>query len=120
MPRDTLSLASIRNWRASQNQLHIHIDCIRADVRDALQRCAVEDRPALGAADRYHLPVIITAPCGSTDDALGHNPFKLLAQGVPGAAADMGRHTLVVVGMWFDDGAPASSSSTIMSIIASR
>ena len=36
----------------------------------------------------------------------GSDPFKLLAQGVPGAAADMGRHTLVVAGMWFDDGAP--------------
>ena len=36
----------------------------------------------------------------------GQNPFKLLARGVPGARADMGRHTLVVVGMLFAGDVP--------------
>ena len=36
----------------------------------------------------------------------GHNPFKLLAWGVPGARADMGQHTLVVVGMVFGGRVP--------------
>jgi CDP-diacylglycerol pyrophosphatase len=31
----------------------------------------------------------------------GHEPLKLLAEGVPGARADMGKHTLVVAGMSF-------------------
>jgi CDP-diacylglycerol pyrophosphatase len=31
----------------------------------------------------------------------GHNPFKLLAEGVPGARADMGKRALVVAGMSF-------------------
>jgi CDP-diacylglycerol pyrophosphatase len=35
-----------------------------------------------------------------------HNPFKLLARGVPGASADMGRRTLVVVGMRLDGARP--------------
>jgi CDP-diacylglycerol pyrophosphatase len=34
------------------------------------------------------------------------NPFQLLADGVPGAAADMGRRTLVVVGATLSDGQP--------------
>src|ERR1700687_1060471 len=36
MPRDTLSLAVNSIVGRSQNQLHIHIDCIRADIRWAL------------------------------------------------------------------------------------
>ena len=32
----------------------------------------------------------------------GRNPFRLLEWGVPGARADMGQHTLVVVGMVFN------------------
>ncbi len=34
----------------------------------------------------------------------GANPFRLLAEGLPGAAADMGSRTLVLVGATFSDG----------------
>ncbi len=101
MPRDTLSLAVNSQLARSQNQLHIHIDCIRADVRDALQRerFAIGRRwtplPILLAGHRYRAIRVAGSSLG------GQNPFKLLAWGVPGARADMGYHTLVVVGMWF-------------------
>ncbi len=36
LPRDWMSLAINSSAARSQNQLHIHIDCVRADVRDAL------------------------------------------------------------------------------------
>ena len=36
----------------------------------------------------------------------GQDPFKLLAQGIPGADADMALYTIVVAGMDFDDGKP--------------
>jgi CDP-diacylglycerol pyrophosphatase len=40
-------------------------------------------------------------------DALdGTDPFKLLAEGVPGARMAMGEQTLVVVGTEFADGSP--------------
>jgi CDP-diacylglycerol pyrophosphatase len=106
MSRDTLSLAINSDVGRSQNQLHIHIDCIRADVRQALlgQRAAIGPRWAplkiLLVGHRYRAMRIT----GETLD--GHNPFKLLARGVPGARADMGRHTLVVVGMLFDGDVP--------------
>ena len=38
LPRQTISLAINSAFGRSQNQLHIHIDCIRADVREVLQR----------------------------------------------------------------------------------
>jgi len=101
MPRDTLSLAINSELARSQNQLHIHIDCVRADVRDALRRERFDighhwkPLPVLLAGHRYRAMRVI----GTT--LVEHNPFKLLAWGVPGARTDMGRHTLVVVGMQF-------------------
>jgi CDP-diacylglycerol pyrophosphatase len=101
MPRDTLSLAINSELARSQNQLHIHIDCVRADIRDELRRERSEigrrwkPLPVLLAGHRYRA-VRVT---GTT--LAGYNPFKLLAWGVPGALADMGHHTLVVVGMQY-------------------
>jgi CDP-diacylglycerol pyrophosphatase len=106
MARDALSLAINSELARSQNQLHIHIDCVRADVRDALrrQRAAIGRRwkllPVLLAGHRYRA-VRITGR-----SLAGHDPFKLLARGVPGAAGDMRRHTLVVVGMQYAHGGP--------------
>ncbi len=101
MPRDMLSLAINSEQGRTQDQLHIHIDCIRADVRDTLLR----DRAKIGwrwamlddpLAGHHYRAMRVAGPT-----LFGHNPFKLLAWGVPGARADMGRHTLVVVGMQF-------------------
>jgi CDP-diacylglycerol pyrophosphatase len=101
LPDDALSLAVNSVLARSQNQLHIHIDCIHADVRSALARDGVKigerwsllDEPLGG--HRFQAMRVM----GST--LAGHNPFKLLAEGVSGARADMGQRTLVVVGMRF-------------------
>jgi CDP-diacylglycerol pyrophosphatase len=106
MPRDMLSLAINSASGRTQDQFHIHIDCIRADVRDALLR----ERPNIG----WRWTVLKTPLAGHQYRArrvtgptlFGHNPFKLLAWGVPGARADMGPHTLVVVGMVFNGKVP--------------
>jgi CDP-diacylglycerol pyrophosphatase len=106
LPRDMLSLAINSQLARSQNQLHIHIDCIRADVRDALwgerSRIGRRWRPlkVLLAGHRY------TAMRVTGNSLASHNPFKLLASGIPGAAKDMGRHTLVVVAMRFAHDVP--------------
>ena len=106
MPPDMLSLAINSDPGRTQNQLHIHIDCIRAAVRDAL----VSERPNIGwrwtvlktpLAGHQYRAMRVTGPT-----LFGHNPFKLLAWGVPGARADMGQHTLVVVGMVFNGRVP--------------
>jgi CDP-diacylglycerol pyrophosphatase len=106
MPRESLSLAINSEVGRSQNQLHIHIDCVHADVRDALWRA----RSLIGRRWAW-LPVPLRGhhyrAMRLDGETLGdRNPFKLLARGVPGAGADMGHHTLVVAGMWYDDGGP--------------
>ncbi len=106
LPIDTLGLA-VNSVRArTQNQLHIHIDCIRPDVRATL----IKLRAGIGAS---WAP--LAEPVGGygywamrvMGPALaGANPFKLLAERVPGARADMKLRTLVVAGMRFEGGAP--------------
>lgn len=95
--RDWMSLAINSAVARTQNQLHIHIDCLRADVHEALRSAAGAIGPAWAP-----LPVPLVGhtywamTVGGAD--LDANPFVLLADGLEGARADMGLHTLVVVG----------------------
>ena len=97
LPRDWISLAVNSAVSRSQNQLHIHIDCLSTDVHEALSRyaAAVGDTwapfPAPLAGHTY-------AAIAVAGEDLAVNPFVLLADGMPGARADMGINTLVVVG----------------------
>jgi len=101
LPRDALSLAVNSPDARSQNQLHIHIDCLRPDVRAALRReaAAIGDEwapletPLVG--HRYWARRVTAADLG------GANPFELLAAGKPGARSTMGDQTLVVAGAEF-------------------
>jgi len=103
VPRDMLSLAINSTYGRTQNQLHIHIDCIRADVRAAL--AANLDKvgdtwtafPVPLAGHSYRA---IRIPHPTLEHA---NPFHILADKDPTAAADMGKHTLVVAPVTFSD-----------------
>jgi CDP-diacylglycerol pyrophosphatase len=104
LPRETLSLAINSQYARTQNQLHIHIDCVRAEVHDALAANQNTIRDAWTA-----FPVPLAGQTWRAYRVDGQNPgtvnpFRLLANGDPDAAADMGKHTLVVVGMtWRGD-----------------
>lgn len=98
LPRDDIGLAINSAAGRSQDQMHIHVDCVKPDVHDALQR----EAPSLGsqwtpvgvAFSGHHYEAMWVA-----GERLGaNNPFKLLANGIPGAAGDMGDRTLVVIG----------------------
>jgi CDP-diacylglycerol pyrophosphatase len=106
IPREDIGLSINSAYGRSQNQLHIHIDCIRADVRQALH----DNDGKIGlhwapldvslAGNRYRAMRL------EGDDLGDRNPFKLLAESDPEAAADMGRETLTVAGAVFPDGKP--------------
>lgn len=93
LPRDAVSLAVNSANGRSQNQLHVHIDCLDATVRTAIAGAAIGEDwvpfPALLAGHRY----IARRVHGET--LAGINPFKLLAAKIGGP---MGSWTLVVVG----------------------
>jgi len=106
LPRDAWSLAVNSPFARSQNQLHIHIDCLRRDVRAALRRQqhAIGDTwaplAATLAGHRYWAMRVLGDELGGAD------PFHLLAAGKPGARAAMGQQTLVVAGAEFAGGRP--------------
>ena len=99
LPREDLSLAINSIYGRTQNQLHIHIDCIRPDVRAALAQHAAAIGPHWTAfpvplAGHHYRALRLDRPDLDTT-----NPFRLLAESVP--QSQMGAHTLVLVGAVF-------------------
>jgi CDP-diacylglycerol pyrophosphatase len=101
--RARIALAINSEPGRSQNQLHIHVACLKRQIR--LQLAA----DAGSITSSWSQPMVRYGPQtyrvmrveGAT---LGrNNPFALLLK-VPGAAADMGDHTLVVSGAVWDSG----------------
>jgi len=98
LPRDAIGLAINSVSARTQNQLHIHVDCVRLDVTAALRANAGaigtgwSKFPVPLAGHEYMAMRVAQAELGAI------NPFVLLADGLPGARADMGHYTLIVVG----------------------
>jgi CDP-diacylglycerol pyrophosphatase len=106
LPRDWVSLAINSAFARSQNQLHIHVDCVRPDVHDALDEHGAAVGPDWSA---FPMPLAghqydAMSISGADLDAI--DPFALLAHGVAGAGQDMAARTLVVVGSIGADGRP--------------
>jgi len=106
LPRDWISLTINSAVARSQSQLHIHVDCLRADVHALLSVFSgqIGDTwapfPVPLAGQTYNAMAI---PGEELD---GVNPFALLADGLPDARAEMGLQTLAVVGTYRPDGRP--------------
>ena len=95
VPRDALSLAINSPYGRSQNQLHIHIDCLRPDVRAALRKAAGgvgADWAKLPGGLRGH--AYVARWLNEAD--LTANPFRLLADW-PGVGPDGLRPWTIVV-----------------------
>lgn len=101
LPRDVIGLAINSVSGRTQNQLHIHVDCVRPAVSAALG----EHADAIGAKwTRFPVPLIghgYMAMRLEQPELGGVNPFALVADGVPGARDDMAHETLVVIGARF-------------------
>lgn len=94
LPDNELGLEINSPYRRSQNQLHIHIDCMRADVSEALARHA-NDTPGEWRWDtfdgnRYRV-MRVTSLAGPD------NPFRIVARDHQGEGA-MARQTILVTG----------------------
>ena len=102
VPRTAVGLAVNHLHARSQDQLHIHISCVRRSVYEALQAGAAQIGPNWS-------PMSIEGWSYQTRRVMGQqlgpaNPFELLAEGVPGAKQAMERFTLLVAGMQFKEG----------------
>ena len=106
IPREDFALAVNSAYARTQDQLHIHVDCIRPDVRDALSMAEERIGPKWAPLDialaghRYRAMLLPGDELGARD------PFKLLADGDPSARGEMASETLVLVGAVMPDGSP--------------
>ena len=95
LPRDAVALAINAQEARSQQQLHIHVDCIRPEVLTALHGMPVGDHwtklPQPIEGQTYQAMYV-------PGDTLTVNPFDLLANTLPGAKQAMGQYTLAAIG----------------------
>jgi CDP-diacylglycerol pyrophosphatase len=99
LPRDAIGLAVNSSKSRSQNQLHIHIDCVRPDLRHYLARHAArmpERWADLGEAVDGHRYLAMRL---DSRDLREVDPFAVLARGVAAARQHMGNWSLVAIGM---------------------
>ena len=102
LPRGAVALAINSKWARSQDQLHVHVDCVAKPVAVALAGYAnsLDDqwRPMTVALDgrRYFARRIDSA------DLTEVSPLKLLTDGLEGAKANMAAMSLAAVGATFD------------------
>ncbi len=101
LARDAIGLAVNSSPDRSQDQLHIHVDCLQPSVRqkidshvEAIGTAWTRLRFSL-AGRRYFARRV------ESSDLQGTNPFKLLADWVTLNGGAMWRETLVVVGVTF-------------------
>jgi CDP-diacylglycerol pyrophosphatase len=104
LPRNLVGLAVNSAEARTQDQLHIHIGCVRSDVVGALTKAgdtisAARWTPIVLAQRNYFALRADDASLAAT------NPFAVLAAGLSQiGAADMASQTLVVAGATFSDG----------------
>jgi len=104
LPRDAVSLAVNAENARSQNQLHIHIDCLSTDAHAALAKVA----DTIGT-DWAPLPIEIAghhfqAMRFEGEDFGNYNPFLALAKTLKDPQTEMSARNLVVVGATFSHG----------------
>jgi len=97
LPSDDVMLAINSAQGRSQNQLHIHLDCIRPDLKIALyfmrKQIGEHWAPLPDSLLGHHYRALRIN--GTSLD--GVYPFRLLAASLTDPQKDMGRHTLALV-----------------------
>jgi CDP-diacylglycerol pyrophosphatase len=104
VPRQDVALAINSFYGRSQNQLHIHIDCIRPDVAAALAAHAAHfggDWTPLALPPSNHVYLVRQIDAAELS---GINPFALIAAQRP--SQNMAQETAVVVAAELSDGRP--------------
>lgn len=97
--RDDLGLAINSKAGRSQDQLHIHVDCLRREVKRSLTRQA----KAIKIGSWSHLSILPQAPrywvtAVESEDLAGLNIFNLVAAGTHIDREDMDDTTVVIAG----------------------
>lgn len=104
LDRQDIGLAVNSAGGRSQDQLHIHVDCIDPAVRrilDAGQDAIGSTWTRVPARMSWHPYWVMRL---EQSDLTGVNPIKMVAETLPGASADMMDETVAVLGARFRNG----------------
>lgn len=102
LPREAVAIAVNSAYARSQDQLHLHIDCLRPDVMATLAADGKSfDDTWRAMAEPLNGRVYFARRLLSADLA-DAKPFELLASGVEGAKDHMKYETLAVIGASFE------------------
>lgn len=96
LPRSSLSLAINSKDNRDQDQLHIHIDCVRKDIPPMLRRLKLTYSSKTNRWKTVRLDQREYRVVWVPGKDLSVNPFKLLSATAP--RSEMGDHSLVVIG----------------------
>jgi CDP-diacylglycerol pyrophosphatase len=105
--REDIGLALNSRPGRSQDQLHIHVDCVKASVRDLLRDHAADFK--VGAWTRLPFKIVNERYWGTrldSSDLAGVNVFQLVATGLRVADADRAGVTIALAGATFENGRP--------------
>lgn len=105
LAREDASVAVNSVFGRSQGLLHLHVECVRTDVRDLIKAQLANIGP------QWSAPITIDghpfrAMWIDSEDNVPVNPFTALAQGLNVPASEMGAWTLVLVGATSPAGQP--------------
>ncbi len=104
MPRQDMAVSVNSPYGRSQDLLHLHVDCLTPRSVAAL----TADLPGIGPRWSSAPFTLEGHPYYAIrlDGDLPADPFRVLADNMPGAAKDMAAWTLILVGETFEDGKP--------------
>lgn len=105
LPREDIGVSINSMYARSQNQLHLHVDCmdpaVAAMLRERAGEIGADFKPmTVALKGRTYLARRV-----SEAELMARSPFLMLADGVEGARDNMASWTLILVGATFD-GAP--------------
>jgi len=102
LARESIGLAVNPRRSRGQDQLHIHIECLGSGIQAQLQALAWPDDNQWHLVRLGRLSYQARRIDGENLDQA--SPFRLVAEGLPGARMNMGPYTLLVAGWRFTDG----------------
>jgi len=105
LPRDNIGLAINSALRRSQDQVHIHIDCLKPEARDIISKRAAET----GSEWSEELFIVDAPYRARRIDALDLsrvNPFDLVAEYLASHGQELRRASIVVAGIGSENNRP--------------
>ena len=102
VPREAVAMATNPKRARTQDQLHIHIECLRPVVARSLRAAAATFSTHWTPIRVLGFEFQVRRVMG--EDLLGANPIRMLANDLPGARQAMEAYSLIVVGMNYPEG----------------